>query len=76
MKKHCGKREGQRTEKRIKWDGVGDNQRQYTGVHTHTHTQKGKRAYGKAALVTTSQEIVAVRCGFINECAVDITAAP
>lgn len=55
-------------------NGVGDNQRQDTG--THTHTQKGKRAYGKAAVVTTSQEIVAVRFGFSNECAVDITAAP
>ena len=53
---------------------MGDNQRQDTG--THTHTQKGKRAYGKAAVVTTSQEIVAVRFGFSNECAVDITAAP
>ena len=48
----------------------------YTHTHTHTHTHKGKRTYGKAALVTVSQEIVAVRFGFGNECTVDITAAP
>jgi len=74
MKKYCGKRESRRNKKHKNWNGVGDNQRQNTGTHTHTH--KGKRAYGKAALVTTSQEIVAFRFGFGNECAVDITAAP
>ena len=78
------KGESRRTRKHKNWDGVGENQRQYTGIHTHTHThtqrererEKGKRTYGKAAVVTTSQEIVADRFGFGNECAVDITAVP
>jgi hypothetical protein len=45
-------------------------------MHAHTHTHKGKRTYGEASLVTTSEEIVAVGFGFGNECVVDITAAP
>jgi hypothetical protein len=43
-----------------------------SGRHTHRH--KGKRKYANAALVTTSQEIVAVGFSFGNECVVDITA--
>jgi hypothetical protein len=36
MKKHGVKRESRSTKKNKNWDGVGDNQRQYTGIHTHT----------------------------------------
>jgi hypothetical protein len=42
----------------------------------HTHKYKEKKKYSKAAVVATSQEIVALGFGFCNEYNVGISVAP